>query len=431
MVDKIKLIIKREYLTKVRRKSFVVMTVLGPLLFVGVFAIVAFLDSVKKEHKTIGIYDETSLFSETFPNDKKTSYVYFSGADIEEIIDTVKSREYLGLLHIPKNNTGDLEEISNSIEFLSKDIPLVSTTLSLRNKIEDRLMSLKLIDLGTSRDIVNKAKVEVSLKYKDYHGDTKNSYLGVIQVAIGGIAGMMIYMFIFIYGVQVMRSVIEEKTNRIVELVISSVKPFELMMGKIIGSALVGLTQFILWMIFSSVLMVSAKSFFGVETPSNKLASEVTPEISSKIQGIIMSLFEIDYGFIIIVFLFFFIGGYLLYSALFAAIGSAVDSETDTQQFMLPITLPLIIALYSAIIILEDPNGPVAFWMSMIPFTSPVVMMARIPFEVPMWQIITSMAILIIGFVLSTLFAAKIYKTGILMYGKKPTYKEIWKWIRY
>lgn len=431
MVDKIKLIIKREYLTKVRRKSFVVMTVLGPLLFVGVFAIVAFLDSVKKEHKTIGIYDETSLFTETFQNDKKTSYVYFSGADIEDIVDTVKAREYLGLLHIPKNNTGDLEEISNSIEFLSKDIPLVSTTLSLRNKIEDRLMSLKLIDLGTSRDIVNKAKVEVSLKYKDYHGDTKNSYLGVIQVAIGGIAGMMIYMFIFIYGVQVMRSVIEEKTNRIVELVISSVKPFELMMGKIIGSALVGLTQFILWMIFSSVLMVSAKSFFGVETPSNKLASEVTPEISSKIQGIIMSLFEIDYGFIIIVFLFFFIGGYLLYSALFAAIGSAVDSETDTQQFMLPITLPLIIALYSAIIILEDPNGPVAFWMSMIPFTSPVVMMARIPFEVPMWQIITSMAILIIGFVLSTLFAAKIYKTGILMYGKKPTYKEIWKWIRY
>jgi len=418
-------------MTKVRRKSFVVMTILGPLLFVGVFAIIAFLASVNKKHKVIGVYDETSLFVDVFESDMETEYVYFPTTGLKSVIDTIQAKEYYGLIHIPFNIGNNLDKISSSIEFLSDDTPSISTTEFVKGKIEDRIRSLKLVELGTSNEIVNKANVDVSMRYINYSGELKNSKLGLIQIAVGAFAGIMIYMFIFIYGVQVMRSVIEEKTNRIVEVIISSVKPFELMMGKIIGSALVGLTQFFLWTILSGILMAVAKSAFGIEAPTKQALAKSNPEIDSKMQEVMLSLIELDYALILGAFVFFFLGGYLLYSALFAAIGSAVDSETDTQQFMLPITLPLIIAMYSGFMVLENPNGPVAFWMSMIPFTSPVVMMARIPFDVPTWEIVVSMMILIIGFVLTTMLAAKIYKTGILMYGKKPTYRELWKWIRH
>ncbi len=430
MANIIKLIIEREYMTKVRRKSFVVMTVLGPLLFVGVFGIIAFLASVNKDNKTIVVYDETSLFVDTFKSDDETNYIYVPTTDIISVIDDVKKNSYYGIIHIPfKYN--NIDSIASSVEFLSDDTPSISVTRSIENRIKDKIRDVKLVELGTSSDIVSKASVTVNMRYVNYNGELKNSDIGGIQIAIGAISGILIYMFIFIYGVQVMRSVIEEKTNRIIEVIISSVKPFELMMGKIIGSALVGLTQFTLWTIFSSVIFSFAKGYFGLESPSEQMLADSTPEINNRMQSLLASLFEIDFTLIIGAFLFFFLGGYLLYSALFAAIGSAVDSETDTQQFMLPITLPLIIAMYSGFMVLENPNGPVAFWLSMIPLTSPIVMMARIPFDVPTWEIVLSMVFLIIGFVLTTLLAAKIYRTGILMYGKKPTYSEIWKWIRH
>ncbi len=429
-LDKIKLIIEREYMSRVKRKSFVVMTILGPLLFVGVFGIIAFLASVNKNDKTIAVYDETSMFLDVFKNDAETNYVYVPTTGLRQAIEDVKSNSYYGIIYIPfKEN--NLEKIATSVEFLSDETPSVSITRTIKNKIRDKVRELKLVELGTSNEIVDKADIPVSMRYINYNGELKDSKSVGVEVAIGAFAGILIYMFIFMYGVQVMKSVIEEKTNRIIEVIISSVKPFELMMGKILGSAMVGLTQFALWSILSYVIFSFAKSYFGIGAPTGEMISETNIEATNNMHMLVESIFQIDFVSIIGAFIFFFLGGYLLYSALFAAIGSAVDSETDTQQFMLPITLPLIIAMYSGTMVLENPNGPVAFWLSMIPLTSPIVMMARIPFDVPTWEILLSMALLILGFILTTLFASKIYRIGILMYGKKPTYSEIWKWIRY
>ncbi len=431
MASKIKLIIEREYITKVRRKSFVVMTILGPLLFVGVFAIIAFLSGVNKDHKEIAVYDETSLFVDTFKNSAEMEYIYYPTTGIDAVIDSVEANNYYGLIYIPLKSS-NLDSIASSVEFLSNEMPSMTVSKSIKSIISNRIRRLKYVELGTSADIVDKAEVDVDMNFVNYNGVVKDSSIGMIQIGIGAFAGILIYMFIFVYGVQVMRSVIEEKTNRIIEVIISSVKPFELMMGKIIGAALVGLTQFLLWAIFSSVFFAFAQNYFGVSQPQNNVILENTnPELDSKMQDVLVTLLHLDFGLILGAFLFFFLGGYLLYSALFAAVGSAVDAEADTQQFMLPITLPLIIAMYSSFMVLENPHGPVAFWLSMIPLTSPIVMMARIPFDVPTWQILLSAALLILGFVITTLLAAKIYKTGILMYGKKPSYKEIWKWIRY
>jgi|LGVF01.1.fsa_nt_gb ABC-2 type transport system permease protein len=432
MTSKIKLIIEREYLTKVRRKSFIVMSILGPILFVGVFAIVAYLANINKENKVIGVYDETSLFLNAFKDNSEINFVYYPNIGLENIIDTIKSKSHFGLIHIPFVDDNELDKLKTSIIFFSNETPSISTISMINRRIERKIRRLKLVELGTSHEIVDKAIVDVEMIYENFSGELKDANYGIVEVAIGAFSGIMIYMFIFIYGVQVMRSVIEEKTNRIIEIVISSVKPFELMMGKILGSALVGLTRLLLWIMLSTGLFALAKRYLGIEDPREQIiVDNGGAEMSSKMQEIIVSLYEVDYIFIFGIFVFFFIGGYLLYSALFAAVGSAVDTDADTQQFMLPITLPLIIAIYSGIMVLENPHGPVAFWLSMIPLTSPIVMMARIPFDVPMWEILLSMLFLIIGFVLTTLLAAKIYRTGILMYGKKPSYKEIWKWIRH
>ncbi|MEN8138173.1 MAG: ABC transporter permease [Bacteroidota bacterium] len=431
-MNKIKLIIKREYITKVRRRSFIVMSLLGPLFLVLVFAIIAFLASINTDNKVIGVYDETSFFVDAFKSDPGIKYVYFPTTGLREVIDTAEARGYYGLIHIPFNADNNLDEISSSIEYFSNKTPLNSVIAKLKDNIGDKIWSLKLNKLGTSVKIVEDADVDVSMRYVSYHGELKNSKIGLMQMATGAMAGIMIYMFIFVYGVQVMRSVIEEKTNRIVEVIISSVKPFELMMGKILGSALVGLTRFATWTILSGVLLSIVKSAFGIDAPNKEIIdSTINPEFENEIHEVIISLFDLNYVLIVGAFAFFFTSGYLLYSAMFASVGAAVDSETDTQQFMLPVTLPLIIALYSGLMVLENPNGPVAFWLSMIPFTSPVVMMARIPFDVPAWELITSMLILVASFVLITILASKIYKTGILMYGNKPTYKELWKWIRH
>jgi len=252
-------------------------------------------------------------------------------------------------------------------------------------------------------------------------------------------------MFIFIYGAQVMRGVMEEKTSRIVEVIISSVKPFQLMMGKIIGIAMVALTQILLWVILTVLIVTGVKSVFFSDSPmpsqaQNQIEMMQNPEAAQQ-----MAAMEKDFNFdkvlemvksleplkTLLLFIFYFFGGYLLYSALFAAVGSAIDHESDQQQFMLPITIPIIISLYVAMMTFRNPGSEVAFWFSMIPFTSPIVMMARIPFDVPLWELMLSMVLLVGGFVFTTWFAGKIYRTGILMYGKKVDYKELWKWFRY
>ncbi|MCK5824726.1 MAG: ABC transporter permease [Ichthyobacteriaceae bacterium] len=430
-MNTIALIIKREYLTKVRRRAFIVMTFLGPLLFVAVLGIIAFLANVNKEEKTVAIYDETSLFINTFTNTEDIKYVYLPTDGLTKAIKTAEKNNYTGIVYVPFKNSDKLVEIGNSIEFLSNSTPSITSVSTITSKIKERIKNLKLIEFGTSEDLVDKANVPVNIRYVNYSGEVKNSKLNVVQFAIGAFLGVLIYMFILVYGVQVMRSVMEEKTNRIIEVIISSVKPFKLMLGKIIGTALVGLTQYLLWFILSSVLLTVTKRTMNINSPNDELLSNISSSqgVDSNLHQVILSLFELNYVEIFSLFLFFFLGGYLLYSALFAAVGAAVDSETDTQQFMLPITLPLIIGIYTALMILDNPHGPVAFWMSMIPFTSPVVMMARVPFDVPTWQILLSMIILVISFILTTFMAAKIYRVGVLMYGKKVTYKELWKWV--
>jgi ABC-2 type transport system permease protein len=267
-----------------------------------------------------------------------------------------------------------------------------------------------------------------------------------VNMAIGFGAGILIYVFIFLYGVQVMRGVIEEKTNRIVEVIISSVRPFQLMMGKIVGIAMVGLTQFVLWVLLTLILVgigqvtflhdFSVLSNYGTEQiiPSmpNQFATGGQQNINySEVAEILSDIKNINFIHILLAFLFYFLGGYLLYSAMFAAVGSAVDNEADTQQFMLPITIPLVIAFIVSQFIMQNPEGSLAFWFSVIPFTSPVVMMVRLPFGVPVWEFVLSMALLVVTFIFITWLAGKIYRTGILMYGKKVTYRELWKWLRY
>jgi ABC-2 type transport system permease protein len=274
-------------------------------------------------------------------------------------------------------------------------------------------------------------------------GDEKKSFTEVSMV-IGIFAGILIYFFIFLFGAQVMRGVIEEKTSRIVEIIVSSVKPFQLMMGKIIGIALVGLTQFLIWVVFTLSIVGIFTASFSDKLPtdqsakfSNENALFAMPQNQAaeipadKIGEVFEAIFSVNYGVMIFSFLIFFLGGYLLYAALFAAIGSAVDNETDTQQFMLPITIPMIFAIIMAQFVTNNPESSLAFWLSIIPFTSPIIMMVRLPFGVPYWELALSISLLIMGFLATTWMAGKIYRTGILMYGSKVTYKTLWKWIKF
>jgi len=258
-----------------------------------------------------------------------------------------------------------------------------------------------------------------------------------LATIIGMVMAFIIYMFILIYGAQVMSGVVQEKSNRIVEVMVSSVKPFELMMGKIIGIAMVGLTQFLLWVVLTVAIMMGVSSIFGNDIDMSSVQKSTgmgqvgTQTMPAEIQGFITALNGVDYVQLIVMFVIYFIGGYLLYASLFAAVGSAVDNETDTNQFSMPLMIPIMFAIYAGIFTAENPDGPLAFWCSIIPFTSPIVMMVRLPFDVPAWEIALSIGILVLSFIGSTWLAGKIYRTGILMYGKKVTWKELWKWLKY
>ena len=306
--------------------------------------------------------------------------------------------------------------------------------LNLRKSIEKQLEQIsernKLKQAGINLDIIEQAKTNINIETKiiTSEGNTTSSSTEA-SIGIGFTTGILIYMFIFMYGTMVMRGVIEEKTNRIVEIIISSVKPFQLMIGKILGVALVGLTQFILWIVLTIIISSIAEIIFFDTT-------EITNNLDSVDQSVILNEFTrltggINLILIFVSFLFYFLFGYLMYSALFAAVGSAVDAEADTQQFMLPITIPLIFSFILIQPVMDNPDGILAFWLSIIPLTSPIIMMARLPFGVESWQLIISMILLILGFIFTTFIAGKIYRTGILMYGKKISYKELWKWLTY
>ncbi|HNS18224.1 MAG TPA: ABC transporter permease [Bacteroidales bacterium] len=441
-MNKIKLIIRREFLSRVKKRSFLVMTLLGPILMAAMFIIPVYITTRQGDVKKIAILDETGIFHQKFTDTKILIFKQVSG-DPETLKTHFADSGYYAILHIPKT---EVIIPSSAIIYSSKQAS-VTVTSHIRNIMQKEVERLKLEASGVDEAVIESAKTKIQLAtFKiDREGHEEKSYTEVSMV-IGYIGGFLIYIFIFMYGSQVMRGVIEEKTSRIVEVILSSVKPFQLMMGKIIGIALVGLTQFILWVLLTGALVTTFSAMTGTSlseagssqmlTEDSRLVpSESLPDEeelgSDELQFVLEAIHTLNYGTILGFFLFFFVGGYLLYAAMFAAIGSAVDNEADTQQFMLPITVPLILAIVLIPYIINNPEGPLVFWASIIPFTSPIAMMARIPFGVPYLDLVLSVVLLILGFVGTTWLAGRIYRTGILMYGKKVNYRELGKWITY
>ena len=419
-MNKTFLIIKREFLVRVKKKSFIIMTLLAPILMASLIIVPVLVTDSGQQKRLIGIYENTTSFAKEIEDSENIHFTVFDNMQMDEFIKDPEGSNYYALLKI--------ENDSYSI-YSNQQVGL-----NLRKSIEKQLEQIsernKLKQAGINLDIIEQAKTNINIETKiiTSEGNTTSSSTEA-SIGIGFITGILIYMFIFMYGTMVMRGVIEEKTNRIVEIIISSVKPFQLMIGKILGVALVGLTQFILWIVLTIIISSIAEIIF-FDT------SGITNNLDSVDQSVILNEFTrltggINLMLIFISFLFYFLFGYLMYSALFAAVGSAVDAEADTQQFMLPITIPLIFSFILIQPVMDNPDGVLAFWLSIIPLTSPIIMMARLPFGVESWQLIISMILLILGFIFTTFIAGKIYRTGILMYGKKISYKELWKWLSY
>jgi len=457
-MNKIGLIIRREYLTRIRKKSFIIMSFLGPLIFAAYILIPMYFATLEdREEKLMVVIDDSGLFTAQGPDGpvftiQETETIKFQvvqGVPIETFKETFDESGYYGLLFIPANILASNSSLIYSTKQTSIDI-----SEYLKRSMESEIEDLKLAQHEIEDIEKILAEVETSINVKNIKwtkdGKTQESNTGVIM-GVGYLGGMLIFFFIFFFGSQVMRGVIEEKVSRIIEVIVSSVKPFQLMMGKIIGVGLVGLTQFLIWMVLSAVLVTGLKAAFfpelsqspteqvvasdlfdqGAQDLSSGSTDILAAEDIDMAQEIFASLKSINAGIMIASFLFFFIFGYLLYASMFAVIGSAVDNETDTQQLIFPVILPLILGLYVMISAISNPDNSLAFWFSIIPFTSPVVMMVRIPFGVPWWQLALSGSLLISTFLGMTWVAAKVYRTGILMYGKKVSYKEIWKWLRY
>lgn len=429
------LIIKREFIAKVRNKSFIVMTFLSPLLFVGLAAFVGYLSTMKSDVKEIVIHDESNLFVKDFKNSDEYHYLNLTNVDLKTLKDSIVSEHYEGLLYIPKIE--DNKVLSSKIQYISNESPSMSFIEDLEDIIAQKLTTSNFQKAGLDTLAIKNAEAKVNINLTKATGEETVKGLNEIKVGIGAAFGYLIMMFIVIYGNMVMRSVIEEKTNRIIEIIISSVKPFQLMMGKIIGTSLAGVLQFTIWAVIGGTLFLVASSLLGIEMgtaasagPEMMAGSEV--EFATKAQLYINELFNLPLGTLFISFIVYFIGGYFLYSSIYAAIGAAVDNETDSQQFLLPIILPLMLGVYVGFFsVLSEPHGTVATVFSMIPLTSPIVMLMRIPFGVPWWQLLISVLLLFGTFFFVVWFASKIYRVGILMYGKKPTWKELYRWLKY
>ena len=434
-MSKLLLIIKREFIAKVRNKSFIVMTFLSPLLFVGISVFVGFLGSMKAELKTIAIHDESGLFVNEFKSDEEYKYLDLSKVPMSIVKDSLVSEAYEGILFVPK--TADNVVLQKNLQYISNDSPSVMFIEDMENTIADKITQDNYIKSGLDTRAIEKAKAEVSIQLEKASGEEALKGLNEIKIGIGGAFGYLIMMFFVIYGNMVMRSVIEEKTSRIIEVIISSVKPFQLMMGKIIGTSLAGIVQFLIWALLGLTAITIMSSVFGAQMGAQtdmqaQLTQTAQQEMAGNMQMYLKEIMNLPIFTILISFIIYFIGGYFLYSSFYAAIGAAVDNETDSQQFLLPIIMPLILGVYIGFFtVMNDPHGTIATVFSMIPLTSPIVMIMRIPFGVPWWQIVLSMTILFATFFGVVWFASKIYRVGILMYGKKPTWKELYKWLKY
>ncbi|MEI6678058.1 MAG: ABC transporter permease [Mariniphaga sp.] len=443
-MHKILLIIRREYTTRVQKKSFIILTLLMPVLMSALMILPAYFATMDDEQvRTVAVYDGSAIFLGKLENSEFTKFKFIPKEEYQTTKENIKGSKYYALLDISPNflTTNSVQVISGS------NIPF-----DLKSQIQNKLQSViendkmaevvKQTAIPDLQERIKATKIHINIDTikLDEGGKAKKSSTEIGMV-LGYIFGFMIYMFIFIYGTQVMQGVMEEKQSRIVEVIISSVKPFQLMMGKIIGIAFVGLTQFALWVILGFTILTASKSFYpgasnmqqlkDVMAQNQDAVQQTAGSQMDKMQEVFSLISTINFPLIIGCFFFFFIGGYLLYSSMFAAVGSAIDAQEDAQQFMLPVTIPLILSILVLMSAIKSPEGPIAFWFSIIPFTSPIVMMARIPFGVPAWQLALSMFLLVATFIGMVWVAGKIYRTGILMYGKKPTWKELGKWLMY
>ena len=439
-MSNLSIIIKREYLTRVKKRSFLILTFLGPLFFAALMIAPSLLmiESEKMESKkNIAVLDESGIFDGKIENTDANTFLYLDNENVDSLKNLVFEGIYDAVLYIPAT---ELNIPVNAKLYSNKQIPMTLSS-HIEREMKQVVEHQKLLASGIDPALVkaSQTSINVATIRMDEENGEKTSY-AELEYIIGFVLAIIIYFAVFLFSNQVLRGVIEEKTNRIIEVIISSVKPFELMMGKIVGIALVGLTQFLLWIILTlGIYLVSSTLILGPEimSPSGTVMTEQISQVTETTQGqdimleAVNMVQSINFSAILWSFLFYFVFGYLLYAAMFAAIGGMVDNETDSNQFSTVVSIPLIIALVCATAMINNPDSSLGIWLSMIPFTSPISMMIRIPFGVPYWQVIVSLLILIITFIIITWIASKIYRTGILMYGKKPSLKEIWKWLRY
>lgn len=433
-MNKIGLIVWREYITRVRKKSFIIMSILGPLLFGAIAIVPVWLASQESSgQKIIAVVDESGLFAGSFQNSGDDNIIYeYVQEPVKEVKSEISNGYRYGLLYIP---VIDLDA-PQGITLFAEGNPSMATVSGIKQKLQNIIKDIKLQRSNISKHTLAQLETNLNIATINLQNDgTEHQGSSGTSSIVGYISAFLIYGFIFLYGAQVMRGVIEEKSNRIVEVIISSVKPFQLMFGKIIGVASVGLTQFLLWIILTFIVSTVVLHVFQPDfdaTQAGAIGSQI-PEgqvvQTDTIAQLESAIDTINIPLILGCFLFFFLGGYLLYGSLFAAIGSASDSDTDTQQFMLPVAAPLIFSIVTLASVLNDPNGSMAFWLSVIPLTSPVTMMMRIPFGVPAWELILSVVLLIGGFIFTTWIASRIYRIGILTHGTKIDYKTIGKWL--
>lgn len=432
-MDKIWLVIQREYLARVKKKSFLLATLITPLIFpaiMGVFVWISLEDKSSQALRIIEVVDENKMF---FLESSEQYAFSFSDTNLEEGKKLVQDGNRYGFLYIPEFNLED----PTGIVFYGEDNPSMSLISYLENNLRKKIEEQRLFESGIDPKIINEVRTKVGIKsitLDDEGEETVND--ATVNYALGFLTGILIYIFIFVYGNQIMQGVIEEKSSRIVEILVSSLKPFQLMLGKIVGIGAVGLTQFLIWVVLIGTLTTFVMGYLGMQMPQQTAMELANPELAnsipqSDIAEIIQVISGINFIGLVFSFLFYFLGGYLLYGALFAAIGSAVEAPSEAQQFMFPVTIPLIVAYMGLFVfVLNDPDSNTSFWLSIIPLTSPIAMMGRISYGVPWLDLLLSMSLLIGGFLFTTWMAGKIYRIGILMHGTKPSYKTLWKWIR-
>ncbi len=431
-MDKLWLILKREYLNKVRNRTFVIMTFVSPLIFVGVVLLISWLTSINSDEiRKVAILDSTGQnYAALFEDTERTEYILLEDMSQDMAVTASSEADYYGLLLLNGGQQGLRQAI-----FYSDDSPSSGFIEAIENKINKKATENNYRSQGIDLNVIANAQVNNEIQLQKFSGEQTSKQAGWIKIATGGAAGYLLMMFIIIYGNMLMRSVIEEKTNRIIEVIVSSVKPKYLMLGKITGTSLAGITQFLIWVLLGGVLVIVGSLILGVDAFTTPANAEViaTTQDASKIELIVNDIAQLPILKLILCFFIYFIGGYFLYASIYAAIGAAVDSETDTQQFMLPVILPLMLAIYVGFFsVMDNPHGTVAVVFSYIPLTSPIVMLMRIPFgEIAMWEILLSMIVLYGSIFLMIFISAKIYRIGILMYGKKTNWKELYKWLKY